>query len=74
MTGSFAVAGGQAYVDGGGPAGSAFWACDLGPDTEGGGTVLAIGIAGVRQTQTSEEDLRAMVTDLATAVRCPTKG
>lgn len=67
---SFALAGGQAYVDGGAPAGRAFWACDLGPEVEGGGTVVTIGVAGVSQRPVSDDDLRAMVGEIAGAVGC----
>ena len=67
---SFAVAGGQAYVDGGGRAASAFWACDLGPDVDGGGTIATIGAAGVTQKPLPVADLRAMVTEIAIAAGC----
>jgi hypothetical protein len=67
---SFALVGGRAYVHGGGSAASAFWACDLGPDVEGGGTVVTIGAAGISERPVSEDDLRGMVTEIAGAVGC----
>ena len=66
---SFAVAGGRAYVRGGGRGGQAFWACDLGPD-DGGGMVAMIGAAGVSQRPVSLGDLRGMVAEVAGAVGC----
>ena len=69
-TGSFAVAGGRAYVDGSGRSARAFWACDLGPDVDGGGTVAMIGAAGVSSRAVSLGDLRAMVAEVAGAVGC----
>ncbi|GGU13907.1 hypothetical protein [Nocardioides albus] len=67
---SFALAGGQAYVDAGGPAGRAFWACDLGPEVAGGGVVVSIGAAGVSDRPVSGGDLRAMVAEVAGDVGC----
>lgn len=70
VEGSFAVAGGRGYVDGGGSAGRAFWACDLGPEVSGGGTFVTIGAAGVSQRAVSLGDLRGMVAEVAGAVGC----
>ncbi|MEU0314843.1 hypothetical protein [Nocardioides sp. NPDC006273] len=67
---SFALAGGQAYIGGGGPAARAFWACDLGPDVENGGMVVTIGASGVLERPVSDDDLRAMVAEIAGAVGC----
>ncbi|MFI5623740.1 hypothetical protein ACIA03_09755 [Nocardioides sp. NPDC051685] len=67
---SFAVAGGRAYVRGGGRSARAFWACELGPDVAGGGTVATIGAAGVSQRPVALGDLRVMVAEVARAVGC----
>ncbi|MBG6097092.1 hypothetical protein [Nocardioides luteus] len=71
---SFAVAGGRAYVDGGGRAARGFWACDLGPDVVGGGMVATVGAAGVSSRPLSLGDVRAMVAEVAGAVGCGARG
>lgn len=71
---SFAVAGGRAYVDGDGRTARGFWACDLGPDVEGGGMVATVGAAGVSSQPLSLGDVRAMVAEVAGAVGCAARG
>lgn len=67
---SFEVADGRAYVDRAGPRASAFWACDLGPDVDGGGAVVTIGAGGVSQKPVSLDDMRAMVSEIAEQTGC----
>ncbi|MFE6646707.1 hypothetical protein ACFVJS_09110 [Nocardioides sp. NPDC057772] len=71
---SFAVAGGRAYVDGDGRSARAFWACDLGPEVSGGGTVVTIGAGGVSSQPGSLGDLRVMVAEVVGAVGCRAAG
>ncbi|NGN91255.1 hypothetical protein G5C66_00685 [Nocardioides sp. KC13] len=70
----FAVAGGRAYVRADGRSARAFWACDLGPDVEGGGMVVTIGATGVARQAVSLGDVRVMVVEVARAVGCGAGG